>query len=525
MSNKKKNYLDLYLTEIHNRYVSLKKDHNEKALDVFNSVFAIFKNSMKKYCNYFNHYSTEDMLSGSVYDGTKVSKLDEFDMDIVIRLPINYDEGENGITIENEEAGYVKLKITNAFDNLAKQSNWENRHVVIHSWRDNEGYLRQDKFRSWIQGVAQKAMNEFNGQVTVNGVTYSLESSQSGPAYTLKIASLPNDQPFKLDVDLVPCIKFDFSRWPEGYRKPAIQERSEETNTNKDKVRPDKTSEHFWLAVPKPNKAIEDPERQNRCWRLSFQDFERDLMRDCQNLKTTMKLVKKIRDVLDMKAIASYFIKTLFLWKISQTNKMYWNTKLSDLLKAMLEELYNAINRKNIPYYWQEDNNLIQALSNDQQQNYTRSLKDVLDSFQSNDMDGILIALLTKDELAQFKGSNFYRGGTSRAPRPQRSQVNVDADRIAVLENTLKELNEKLSVLTVLMNDEHIDDETINEYREVREEACQISNEIEEYRFKYPTEQGRGWWKKALMFLALLPLVNDTSRRPNEDTGLRLRHD
>lgn len=62
------------------------------------------------------------LYAGSVYDGIKVSKLDEFDMDIVVRLPLNYqDDGENGIIIENDQPGFVKLKIIKAFDNLDKQ--------------------------------------------------------------------------------------------------------------------------------------------------------------------------------------------------------------------------------------------------------------------------------------------------------------------------------------------------------------------------------------------------------------------
>ena len=42
-------------------------------------------------------------------------------MDIVIRLPINYDDGENGIILETDMPGYVKLKITKEFDNLDKK--------------------------------------------------------------------------------------------------------------------------------------------------------------------------------------------------------------------------------------------------------------------------------------------------------------------------------------------------------------------------------------------------------------------
>ncbi|XP_059061417.1 cyclic GMP-AMP synthase-like receptor isoform X2 [Achroia grisella] len=441
-TKKNKNLLDLYLSEVFKNFVALKDDDVKKSQEVFKSVFEQVRVAMGKQCKYFECYSSQVMYGGSVYDGIKVSRLDEFDMDIVIRLPINYDEGENGITIENELPGFVKLKITKAFDNLVKQSNWENRHVVTHTWRDNESYLRQDKFRSWIQGLVQKAMNEFNGQVTVNGVTYSLKYTASGPAYTLNVASLPNteDEPFKLDVDLVPVIKFTHPRWPKGYRQPNAV-------TAKD-----------WLVVPKPNKDITDGQLQNRCWRLSFQDFEKELMKGCQNLKTTIRLVKKLRDVLKLKAIASYYIKTLFMWKIERDSKQYWATKLSTTFAVMVEMLYEAIRDKNIPYFWNEHHNLIAGLKNTLQAEYCDKLKKVLDGIESNELDKVLVGLLTVNELKEFKTFACYQIqptiSMSNMKINDASSTSTDEERIKMLEvqievmsKKVEELNEKVNML------------------------------------------------------------------------------
>lgn len=93
------------------------------------------------------------LYAGSVYDGIKVSKMDEFDMDIVIRLPISYEEGLNGIMIENDLPGFVKLKICNAFDNLDKQHGWESCHKVTREWRDADKYFLQNKFRYVSMGT------------------------------------------------------------------------------------------------------------------------------------------------------------------------------------------------------------------------------------------------------------------------------------------------------------------------------------------------------------------------------------
>ena len=85
-------------------------------------------------------------------------------------------------------------------------------------WRDSEKYLLQNKFRQWLHGIVQKTINELDGRVTVNGVTYLLSYKSSGPAYTLHVQNVEGDDHFNLDVDLVPVIRFMLPRWPAGYR-------------------------------------------------------------------------------------------------------------------------------------------------------------------------------------------------------------------------------------------------------------------------------------------------------------------
>ncbi|XP_023940038.2 cyclic GMP-AMP synthase-like receptor [Bicyclus anynana] len=405
MSAKKKN-LDVYLGEIFKQFVALKDDDFKRSQEVFKSVFEQFKQKMGEQCNYFGTYASQVLYAGSVYDGIKVSKLDEFDMDIVIRLPVNYqDDGENGIIIENAEPGFVTLKIVKAFDNLDKQKEWENRHRVTRDWRDSDKYFLQNKFRHWLHSIVQKTLNELNGQVTVNGVTYLMKYKMSGPAYTLNIRNADGEDHFLLDVDLVPVIRFLLPRWPEGYRMMEGSQVKE------------------WLAVPKPNKAVADESQRNRLWRLSFQDYERDMIKGCSQLKNIIRLVKKLRDARGMKAIASYYIKTLFLWKVQKTeDKKYWQRKLSVIFREMVEELYNAIKEKNIPYFWNEDNNLIQGVKETLLNDYAEKLKQVLDSIDANDVEKVAYALLTTDEIKEFKESEFYK----------KQEANLPADNVIV---------------------------------------------------------------------------------------------
>ncbi|XP_050342622.1 cyclic GMP-AMP synthase-like receptor [Nymphalis io] len=469
MSAKKKN-LDVYLSEVFKQFIALKENDLRKAQEVFKSVFELFKQKMGEQCNYFKKYASQVMYAGSVYDGIKVSKLDEFDMDIVIRLPVNYaDDGENGIIIENDEPGFVKLKIIKAFDNLDKQKEWDTCHKVTREWRDTDKYLLQNKFRQWLHKIVQRTVNDLNDKVTVLGVTYLLTYKTSGPAYTLNIRNSEGDEEFLLDVDFVPVIRFMLPRWPEGYRTV------------------ENTQIKEWLVVPKPNKLVQDAGIKNRLWRLSFQDYERDMIKGCQGLKTTIRLVKKLRDELGMKAIASYYIKTLFLWKVEATDKQYWQRKISAIYREMVEELYNAIAEGNIPYFWNKDNNLIQGVKATLLQVYAKKLKEVLDSIDSNDVEKAAYFLLNTKEKEEFKNSEFYKNqavdnnsnnfvrqvslcsvsDTSQSPKQVDKREN-DNDKLL---NLVKNLMTKIDRLTMKIEEQ--------ETRLIRLENERLVNNIE----------------------------------------------
>lgn len=433
MSTKKKS-LDLYLAEVYKQFISIKDDDFQKSQEVFLSVFAQVKQKMGEQCNYFKKYSSQVLYAGSVYDGIKISKLDEFDMDIVIRLPINYGDGENGIIIENEQPGFVKMKILNAFDNLDKQKEWESCHKVTREWRDSDKYFLQNRFRRWMHGIVQRALNSMDGKVTVNGgPVYLLTYKEQGPAYTLNIRNSSDDEEFNLDVDLVPVIKFMYPRVPKGYRViDGVQAKN-------------------WLIVPKPNKMMNDSTLKNRCWRLSFQDQEREIIKGCLSMKMIIRLVKKLRDALEMKAIASYYIKTLFLWKVEKVNndKTFWQGKVSVLFRIMVEEFHTAIQKKNIPYYWNKDYNLIEGLKDSLQKLYAEKLKDVLASIAANDADKLAMYLLKKDEFKEFKNSEFYQKQSELSSMtPQLSIVNAPVVE-SLLSKEIKTINDGIDELRV----------------------------------------------------------------------------
>lgn len=136
--------------------------------------------------------------------------------------------------------------------------------------------------------------------------------------------------------------------------------------------------------------------------------------------------MKKLRDTLEMKAIASYYIKTLFLWKIDETpEKKYWQKGLSVLFRIMVQELHDAIEQKNIRYFWNKDNNLIENLKPTVQKIYVTKLNVVLKAIDSNNVDKVVSFLLSTDDFQQFKQSEFYKKQQSDSKTPSPSPLSL----------------------------------------------------------------------------------------------------
>ncbi|KOB76628.1 ADP-ribosylation factor-like protein [Operophtera brumata] len=92
--------LNLLLADIHVRHIQLKDDDFQLHYNVFDNVFQHLHKKMMEVDPYYRKYH---------------STPDEFDMDIVIRLPLNISESSNrdesDIIIEPNTAGFVQLKM------------------------------------------------------------------------------------------------------------------------------------------------------------------------------------------------------------------------------------------------------------------------------------------------------------------------------------------------------------------------------------------------------------------------------
>ncbi|CAB3228041.1 unnamed protein product [Arctia plantaginis] len=316
---------------------------------------------MKYVDPYYRNHSSTVQFAGSHFDKLRIKKPDEFDMDIVISLPLNhkvdpFNPANSDINLEPKGPGFVQLKMGVQYEKLINKA--------AYGWKDSSNYLLRSKFIEWFESVVNLALNQYEVKINyrpvvyVEGVAYVIHVSKSGPAMTLLIRN--HERNFSMDVDLVPALKFPESRWPISKTYRPI---------------PTKCSKGYWIVVPKPNKGFTVVQDQSRAWRIGLHNQERELMYNSYNLKQTIRLMKKLRDSLEMKKITSYYIKTIFLWEIVAINdEEYWRNSPAFLFKRMVGKLYEALMTGSIPYFWNKNNNLIGGVNKNILMSYANKL-------------------------------------------------------------------------------------------------------------------------------------------------------
>lgn len=209
--------------------------------------------------------------------------------------------------------------------------------------------------------------------------------------------------------------------------------------------------------------------------------------------------VKKLRDSLGMKAIASYYIKTLVLWKVHNVeDKKYWQKKISVVFKDMVEDLHKAVDKKDIPYFWNKSNNLIDGVKPTVLQEYAKKLKAVLNAIEVNDVDQVAFSLLNADEIKKFKNSEFYKSQEVllspkiySSPSPNIKIVNpmteVSTSKVVnktsedVLLKYIKDLYSKIDRLTIEVSENREEIKKLRqELRDTREsDSVIVSNTVQ----------------------------------------------
>ncbi|XP_045764925.1 uncharacterized protein LOC123867093 isoform X2 [Maniola jurtina] len=400
--------LNSLLADIHVRYIALKREDFQLHYRVFDEVFRILQRNMKAVDKYYERYVSNIQFAGSHFDNLRINKPDEFDMDIVIDVPVSMhtnplDPADSDILIETYRPEYLWLRAGTQYRNLPNRDRQDFQiNKTAYDWLDKKNFILGSKFIVWFKSVGNRALNEFqklNGRPVcyVDGVAYTIRSSSSGPAWTIHIES----EGFKLDVDLVPSLKFPESRWlGKKYRKIPAGCRRE-----------------FWLAVPKPNPdAPPTPHEEQRSWRLALQDQEKQLLNHTYQLRQIIRLIKKFRDAQGMDKLASYYIKTIFFWEIADLQNVQKGKKLrkkeafwkqndiATLFKYMLQKFYDALEKKSIPFFWNRRKNYIQRWDIDRLNEYKGKINKLLNVLNNpSDYKSVAKYLLTDKEYQEYR--------------------------------------------------------------------------------------------------------------------------
>ncbi|XP_063910569.1 cyclic GMP-AMP synthase-like receptor [Zophobas morio] len=372
---KKYNYMENVLTEINRNFISLDDNEVKRNNKMLESILSIITDKMEEKDPLFKDMFRGVFYGGSYYDGLRVGKPEEFDLDLLLSLP-KYAQPE--ITTSNMP-GFVHVQ-------LKKYDAWIRQPEAMPTYRnfgtlfDKDYFADTQKVLAWMEGIVQKTLNEFpkkgSKSATKDG-SFEIIVQKSGPALTLKISG----SGITMDVDLVPCFVFREDKWPKSGFKP----------------NPVKSKPEFFIVPKKPKTTNETP---SRYWRLSFQEQERVLIDNKRTLKPTIKLLKKLRDNLQHKSIASYYIKTVVLHISDTKSDDFWTNSLSYTFMTVLKEYINFIKNGKIPYYWNTNNNLIGGLNPSTLQNMVNRLNAMVTAIEKKPDDPYTIAkyLLNNEE-------------------------------------------------------------------------------------------------------------------------------
>jgi len=321
MGNNQSKEVTSILLDIGKKCIFLKKKQFTKAKELIHHfVEKVLIPSFQK-DKIFNEIYRGVEYTGSFFDGLRITNANEFDVNIVLEVPFpNY-------IIEDDIPGHAFIRVYN---------------------NPNHGFMKDDKIDGslvldWLKGLLYKTLHNEKYQFIWKGDFYSIGNSQSGPAMTLLVKS--SDIVF--DVDLVPVFK----------------------HINQTGV----------YLVPK-----HPLNRGSHIWRLSYPKRERNLLQGKKIAKQTIKFLKRVRDVTDMKILSSYYIKTVILHKLRQDSDSYSMKDLPTFLYESTELLIEYLEANFLPFYFDLSYNLFEKINISTCINISNRLKKMINGAKSN---------------------------------------------------------------------------------------------------------------------------------------------
>lgn len=355
--------LEIIFQEISQRHVRIKKQERINNNLILYTVLDELLKTMRHCDNLFNSMKPKLEYLGSYFDGLRVGQPTEYDINVILTIHVNYEK----IVLVPEKYAYVSIVMPEEFRRLSKMpiTALKGFHKT-ENWCDTFYRLSVKYFRSWMQSVVDAALNQLPQQgnrriLKVKDRSYEIAFKTSGPANTL---SIHINKDYAIDIDLVPTLQFELPKMPAS------------SKIDFDKVK--HTNVLYYFAVPKPND-------DDFSWRLAFPYQERFYTNYKNNLKSTLKLLKLFRDIQGFKMLASYFIKTLFLWEVVKNDEAFWSkNSLEFLILYMLGKLRDSLADNTIRNFWCPKHNLLEKIKPPTCQCWANRINNVINDIERN---------------------------------------------------------------------------------------------------------------------------------------------
>ncbi|KAL5276121.1 hypothetical protein ACFFRR_001752 [Megaselia abdita] len=320
----------------------------------------------------FKSLSNGNDLAGSYADGLKVVSPNEFDFHVYLRL-----REFSLLDVQRSEGfpGQVDINVKRVLNKIRNMYQYDAVYKVLSKLIDDNNILSPKKLQSWLEGLMVRALNEIGSSFTMDGNKFYLQYGKSGPAHTLYVTVNQRDS---FSIDFVPVIKIMVNEhWP-SERDPVTLEVN-----------------NFWVAVAKPKPCTNS-------FQTSFEFMERKLIKSKYNLKAVDRLLKKMRDRHGLTNLKSYYIKTVCLWKDDEVSMQFWSKSLYYVFTEVFKKLLTFCENQEMPFFWDEDQNMFDKLSNAQKRDIYLKLHKIYQEFERSAPRDIANIFLTRNELMAF---------------------------------------------------------------------------------------------------------------------------
>ncbi|XP_077269378.1 cGAS-like receptor 1 isoform X2 [Temnothorax americanus] len=384
---------DTIFEKINSKFIKMDSNDIKDQNQFLKMFFGKLINAMRKQSPLFDKTFQRIIWVGSYYKGTRFGEPKEYDLNFVINLPFE----EKDIQFRADRPGFIKIRVP-VWKAISSQNTLNlvpEAYKELNSFIDEESYLNQEKFRTWIERILSKvahATGDKNDRIIFHDYT-PIRKRKSGPAFTLNFNYGRNNEK-TIDIDVVPVLTFSIHSLPPKSSKMNILQ-----------SRPNRC----WSAVPKPlnNSRSDFGDLRHRYWRLCFYEFEKDMLcnHNYGRMKPVIRQLKKLRDTQEWASIASYYLETL-CYHESEMFHISQRKSYTFLFFKMLEKLHDAFNNHCIKYYWDDDLNLLANIGREEMRNMEGRLDKILKNIRrtiKDDQYAIAKWVLNGDELEILK--------------------------------------------------------------------------------------------------------------------------